>query len=452
MKIIVTLILSLSTFILYAQDISMTITQDNLALVKETRSLTLVEGINSVQVKNLPFQLDPKSVYFFFTDHSIKLREYYFAFDLENTQTMLEKIRGESIRVLHPDLGTVQGKLISVQSGMLVIQTTDGELRVINNYGDTQFVIEKSDSQDDLVTMPTLFCSLGSQSNMKDKTEISYLTTGINWNADYTAIIDETEKQLSLSTRALISNYSGKNFVNIDLSLLAGKIHRSPKSHVGAASSRNQGMYDILAMEAESDFQESSSFEYHSYHLGRNISLENHQQKVLPLYPIQNTEISKIYTYHYQKDPTGISVVLSTLNSEEKGLGQPLPGGSVRILKKDNDRLIILGEDNLPHTAVGEEIKLKIGQAFDIMAERTVLERKREGKNNEKMKISITFRNRKVDNIEILVTEPITRRYDYRILSSNIEVHKKEAKQIEFIVPVKANQMNSLEYEILYSW
>jgi hypothetical protein len=156
--------------------------------------------------------------------------------------------------------------------------------------------------------------------------------------------------------------------------------------------------------------------------------------------------------YHYQKDPTGISVVLSALNSKEKGLGQPLPSGSVRILKKDYNRLIILGEDNLPQTAIGEEINLKIGQAFDIMAERTVLERKKEGKNNEKMKISITFRNRKDENIEILVTEPITRRYDYRILSSNIEVHKKEAKQIEFIVPVKAKQMNTLEYEILYSW
>jgi len=86
------------------------------------------------------------------------------------------------------------------------------------------------------------------------------------------------------------------------------------------------------------------------------------------------------------------------------------------------------------------------------MAERKILDRKREGKNNEKMKIIIDFRNRKDEDIEILVTEPITRRYDYRILSSNIKVHKKEAKQVEFIVPVKANQTNKLEYEILYSW
>jgi hypothetical protein len=437
---------------IFAQDISMTITQENLALVKETRALTLQKGMNSLLIEDLPFQLDPTSVNFFFADQSIKLQEYYFVFDLENTNRMLEKIRGKSIRVLHPDLGTVQGKLISNQSGMLVIQTADGELRVINNYSDTQFVIEKSDSPDDLVTKPTLFCSLESKSNSKDKTEISYSTTGINWNADYTAIIDESEKRLSLSTKAVISNYSGKKFENLDLSLLAGEINRSPKSRVGVASSRNQGMNDILTMTAGSDFQESSSFEYHTYHLGRNITLENHQQKVLPLYSIQETDISKIYMYHYQKDPTGISVVLSALNSKEKGLGQPLPSGSVRILKKDYNRLIILGEDNLPQTAIGEEINLKIGQAFDIMAERTVLERKKEGKNNEKMKISITFRNRKDENIEILVTEPITRRYDYRILSSNIEVHKKEAKQIEFIVPVKAKQMNTLEYEILYSW
>ena len=68
------------------------------------------------------------------------------------------------------------------------------------------------------------------------------------------------------------------------------------------------------------------------------------------------------------------------------------------------------------------------------------------------MKISIDFRNRKKEDIEIVVTEPITRRYEYRILSSNINVHKQEANQVEFIVPVKANETNTLDYEILYSW
>ena len=112
----------------------MTITQENFALIKELRSATLNKGNNMLVIDNLPSQLDPSSVDFFFSNASIKLKEYHFAFDLENTQTVLEKSKGKSIRVLHPELGTVQGKLVSVDAGMLVIQTADGELRIITNY------------------------------------------------------------------------------------------------------------------------------------------------------------------------------------------------------------------------------------------------------------------------------------------------------------------------------
>jgi hypothetical protein len=451
MRIIVPFIISLLGVVLFAQDISMTITQDNLAVVKETRQLTLQKGINSVLIQDLPFQIEPTSVNFVFTDQSIKLYEYSFAFDLENTEMMLEKTLGKSIRILHPDLGTVQGKLISVQSGMLVIRTADGELRVITNYGETQFIIEKSDYQADLVIEPTIFCSLESKSNSREKTNISYSTTGINWSAEYTAIIDETEKQVSLSTRAVISNYSGKKFQNLDLLLLAGEINRSSQLRSRVASSRYQEM-EMFTKASESDFQESTSFDYHSYHLDRNITLENQQQKIVPLYPTKNTDITKIYTYHYQKDPKGISVEILALNSKDHGLGHPFPAGTVRIYKVEDNRLLILGEDKISHIPVNEEVKLKIGQAFDIIADRKVMDRKKEGKNSEKIKIAIEFRNRKNEDVEILVTEPITRQSDYRILSSNIDVHKKEAKQVEFIVPVKANQTNSLVYEILYSW
>jgi len=450
--LISSIIILLFCISVFAQNISMTVTQDNLALVKETRSLDIQKGSNSIQLNDLPTLLEPTSINFFLTDQSVKLREFFFAYDLENTETMLQKSIGKSIRALHPDLGTVQGELISVQSRMLVIQTTDGELRVITDYTTTQIVIEKSDLQENLVLQPTLFCSLESKSKSKIETEISYLTTGLNWQTEYTAIINESEEELSLSTRAIISNYSGKQYKDCKLLLLAGEINKPQKLRRGITRSGVQKMNDMITMASEPNFQESENFEYHSYRLERPFNLENYQQKVVPLYPTKKTTISKIYTYHYQKNPRSISVIISAPNTTDSGLGHPFPAGVVRIYSVDEDRLLILGADNISHIPVGEEVKLKIGQAFDIMAERIVLDRKREGKNSEKMKISIEFRNRKNEDIEIVVTEPITRQSDYRILSSNIDVHKKEAKQVEFIVPVKANQKNKLEYEILYSW
>ena len=133
-------------------------------------------------------------------------------------------------------------------------------------------------------------------------------------------------------------------------------------------------------------------------------------------------------------------------------MGNPLPSGTVKIYGIDNDQLVILGENRISHTPVEEEVKLEIGKAFDIKAERKVLDRKKEGKNSEKMKIEVEFRNWKSEDVEILVTEPFTRRTDIRILSSNYDIHHKEAKHVEFIVPVKAKQTNRLEYEVLYTW
>ena len=451
MKIVIILSIFFLYLSVFAQDISLTITQSNLALIKEKRELTLKEGNNSIQLVDLPSQIDPTSIVFSFEKQSIKLKEYFYAYDLQSNQTLLEKSVGKTIRILHPEHGTVQGKLIAVHATTLVIQTSDGELRVITNYNNIQFIIERSELEDGLILNPTLVCYIESGSTSKTKTDFNYITSGLNWATEYTAVIDETEKQMSLNTRAAISNYSGKKYNNCKILLLAGELNRGPVlRHQGLIN--YQTMSDLSTASAESDFQQSTSFEYHSYRLDRTISLQDQQQKVLPLYPEANLDISKIYTYNHRKDPDGIDVMISAKNSKKNGFGKPLPAGDVRIYKQEKGDLLILGEDNISHIPADEEIELKIGQAFDIVAQREILERKREGKSSEKMKISINFRNRKNENIKIHVTEPVVRRGDYRILSTNIEASKKLADHIEFIVPVKSNQTNKLEFEILYNW
>ena len=452
MKSVVILSIFLFGFTLSAQDISITVTQENLALVQETRSFSLKKGINSILIENLPAQIDQSSVNFSFKDQSISLREYSYAYDLQSTQMMLEKSLGKTIRLIDADHGTVLGKLIAVQSTSLVLQSTDGELRVITNYNNAHIIFDKSDLYTDLVSNPTIFCSLESSLNGNADTRITYATLGMDWSTEYTAIIDDTEKQLSLLTQAIISNFSGKNYKDCKLLLIAGEINRPPTPRRSVAGVGLQTMNDMISTAAESDFEESTSFEYHSYRLDRNINLKNQQQKVLALYPETEIDISKKFTYNHQKDPTGISIIISAINSKKNGFGKPLPAGRVRVLKKDQNGLLILGEDNISHIPVEEEIKLNIGQAFDVVAQRQILERNREGKNSEKMKISINFRNRKKEDIEIHVTEPIARRGNFRILSSNIKVHKKSANKVEFIVPLKTNQSNILEYEILYNW
>ena len=145
-------------------------------------------------------------------------------------------------------------------------------------------------------------------------------------------------------------------------------------------------------------------------------------------------------------------MVIATENSKANGLGMPLPSGKVRIYKKDGPDLEFIGEDRIDHTARDEKINIEIGKAFDIVAERKILERKKMGQKSEKMHISIELRNHKNEDIEVQVVEPIYTYRNYEILESNYKPVKKDAKAIEFKIPVKANASSTLIYQILYTW
>jgi hypothetical protein len=184
----------------------------------------------------------------------------------------------------------------------------------------------------------------------------------------------------------------------------------------------------------------------------RKVTLANMVEKQISFFPPLNIKISKSFNYNYQKDAENIAVIVTAKNTDKNGLGFPLPMGRVRIYKESSAQRLILGEDNIGHIPVDEDMEIKVGNAFDIKAERTIVERTREGKNSEKNQIEIEFRNRKSEDIEILVTEPIPRHRDSRIISSNYKVYRKLADQIEFMIPVQAGESTSLNYEILYTW
>ena len=130
----------------------------------------------------------------------------------------------------------------------------------------------------------------------------------------------------------------------------------------------------------------------------------------------------------------------------------PLPTGKVRIYKKDGTELEFIGEDRIDHTARDEQIKIEIGKAFDVVTERKIVERKKTGEKSEKFYITIEIRNHKKENISVQVIEPVLGYRNYEILKSNFKPVKKDAKAIEFLIPVAANSSSMLNYELLYTW
>jgi hypothetical protein len=450
MRIIFTVILInlLAINSLIGQSLSITVTNNNLALVNETRSIEVKEGTNIKKISNLPQLLDPTSVHITTKKAAFEVIEQNFEYDLLNANKILNKSINQMIRISHPNGGTIRGTLLSSDGSNIVLETEEKELRIIPRNQEQQIILEDfNKTSSGLITQPTLVWLLHADKTSQTNAEVSYLTAGLTWHTEYVALLNENDSEADITAWVSLDNTCGKSFENSRLKLMAGDIHlitdRRPV--------QPRKMY-LEATAAKATFEEKEFFEYHLYSLDRPTTIKNNQTKQIQLFPSTKAKVSKIFQYNYREDVKKVSVIISTENSKANGLGMPLPTGKVRIYKKDGSDLEFIGEDRIDHTARDERIKIEIGKAFDVIAERKIAERKKTGKQSEKFHITIEIRNHKKENISVQVIEPVFGYRNYEILKSNFNPVKKDAKAIEFLIPVKANSASTLNYELLYTW
>jgi len=447
------MILVLSLFLvcsLIAQDIAITVTNQNLALVREERTLALDKGKSTVEVTDVPGLIDATSVHIKGLDNEFAVLEQNFEYDLMDANKVLNKSLGKTVMISHPESGTVKGELLFADGANAILKTSEGELRIIPRNKEQQVILEEYDpKKSGLIIKPTLVWLLESGKKKKSKTEISYLTRGLNWHAEYVAILNKDDSELDLSSWVSLDNKSGKTYENTQLKLMAGDLNLLSRYDRRAGGVLD----DRMLMKAEaSQFTEKEFFEYHLYTLARRTTIKNNQTKQVQLFNPTNADCQKIYNYNYQKDAKKVRVLVNFKNEKSNGLGIPLPKGKVRIFKKDADNMEFIGEDLIDHTPKNEKLKLEIGKAFDIRAERKVVEKNRLGKNSEKQKIEIIIKNHKNEDINVLVTEPIGGYRTWKITKSSHKVKEKDSAKAEFLIPVKANAESTFNYEVMFNW
>jgi len=445
-------IIMLSLFLvgsLFSQDISITVTNQNLALVKENRDLTLTKGKSRVEVTDVPSLIDATSVHISSVKNNFSVLEQNFEYDLIDANKILHKSLEKNIILTHPKSETVRGELLFSDGSTVILKTADGQLRIIPRNNEQQVILEEYDPEKSgLIIKPTLVWLLDSEINGKTSSEISYLTSGLNWHAEYVSILNEDDSKMDLSSWVSLNNKSGKTYQNTQVKLMAGDLNIVTR----ADGRYRAGRTGIMADASKGQFEQKEFFEYHIYKLSRKTTIKNNQTKQIQLFEPAVAKVKKIYNYNYQKDAQKVSVIVRFKNENSNGLGLPLPKGKVRIFKKDNEDLEFIGEDRIDHTAKDEVVKIVTGKAFDIKAERKVIERKKLGSHSEKQVIEIQLRNHKSEAIEVLVTEPIGAYRSWEIIKSSYPVKEKDANKAEFSVAVKSNDESTLTYEIIYNW
>ena len=442
MKPAIVLLLMLTTGLsaIHAEEISLTVYNRDLAVVKIADEMSFEKGRQTVTFTGVADKIDPTSVRFSAKEDGVNIIEQNYRYDLVNSKKILQRYIDNTIAVRLKDGELIEGALQSA-SGDVVIQGGDGKLNIVK--GDAVERYEFPELPEGLVTRPTLFWEMYSKRAVgKTPTEVSYMTRGFSWHAEYTAVVDDDDSGLELSSWVSINNTSGATFNGASLKLVAGDIHR-------ISEPRPRMKREMLAMQADEaapgGFEERGLFEYHLYELQGKTTVNNAEIKQIALFDPAGVKANKLFVYNARKNTTKVSVNVEFTNSDKDGLGIPLPAGKVRVYKKDVDGgLEFVGEDTIDHTPKNEKAKLMLGYAFDIRGERKVTDSKRISQRIREETIEISLRNRKDEPVVVAVVENLWG--DWEIRDSSMEYKKKDAYTVWFTVTVPADSEAAITY------
>ncbi len=433
---------------------SITIYNDNLGLVKDVRSIGLKNGVQNLWFEGVAGQIDATSVHIRSLDapNALRVLEQNFEYDLISPDKLMEKYIGQPVEIImtHADGGTETTKATLVgNQGGYVYQLENGKIAV-NPPGHVVLPALPSG----LISKPSLVWMLDA-SKTKQSVEASYLTGGIGWKADYVAVLAADDSKLDLSGWVTINNNSGATYTDASLKLVAGNVNRVQPEYRPMAKG-GIAMADMAAERAQ--FQEESFFEYHLYTLERKATLKDNQTKQIELLSAEDVKAKKtfvvsaqnIYWFYKSGDieKPKVGAYISVENSRKNQMGMPLPKGTVRVYKQDSKgALQFIGEDAIDHTPEDETIRVKLGDAFDVVAERiqTGYEVVSSG-HVYRSSYKVTLRNHKSENITVSVVEPVGG--DWTITQSSHKYEKETAQRIRFDVPVASKGNAELTYTV----
>jgi hypothetical protein len=417
------------------RDLRITVYNSNLGLVSDQRSLEMPSGQGTVEITDVPAQIDPTSVHLKPLKGSAEVLEQNFQYDLANPDRILERYLDQPVEAVVKEGSLKSGNLLSFDGTSLVLRGADGAVSLVTREQIVDLRFPKL--PEGLRTRPTLVWLMQSSQGGATPVELSYLTGGLNWHAEYVAVSNETDTSMDLSAWISLENTSGASYPDAELQLIAGEVQRvQPPQPILMRGGRNEA---AMMAPMSKGFEEESFFEYHLYTLDRRTTIADRETKQVSLFPTATTPVKKLYEYNGQRDAKKVRVVLETKNSKELGLGMPLPAGKVRVYKKDSrGDLQFVGEDQIDHTPKDEKVRLGVGSAFDVVGERKELAVDQISDRVQDRTIEVRIRNHKTEKVQVVVQENFYG--DWKILSSSLPGVKKDAATAEFLLDVAPDQ------------
>jgi hypothetical protein len=442
--------------------VAVTVYNDGRGLVREERDIDLSAGLNEVRFMEVAQQIQAPTVRVAPIEGApFTVLEQNYEYDLLSPAKLLDKFVGQTVTLVQQKMAnnstveeSLEAKLLSNNAG--TVWEIDGKIVVNPPYSRMIF----PNVPDNLIAKPTLVWQIEAARAGKRKIEASYITGGMQWSADYVLSLDASEERGGLQGWVTINNNSGATYTDAKLKLVAGDVHKAQPPV--RQMSKEELLSDVPRAASINAFQEEGLFEYHLYTLGRPSTIKNAQTKQIQLLQAEGIGITKDYvlsggTQYFRSVWSGpatkekVAVFIGFKNTEATpGLGQPMPKGIIRVFKKDRSGSPqLIGEDNIDHTPRNEEIKLELGNAFDIVAERRQTDFRhlsnRPGAVFESAH-EIRIRNQKDTPVTVRVVEPMGG--EWTMLETSLPNEKTAAFESQWQVPVAAGGEAVLTYRV----
>ncbi|HJW27521.1 MAG TPA: DUF4139 domain-containing protein [Rhodocyclaceae bacterium] len=434
---------------------AITVYNDDLALVKERRKISLPGGLTRLSLREVSGQMRPETALLRAVGgHPLTLVEQNFDFDLLTPGKLLEKYVGREVTVIrsHPTTGEERREKATVLSanngtvlrfadrietgapGRIVFDTVPANLR-------------------DRPTLSVLLEAAGGPQSL----ELSYLTGGLSWKADYVANLSPDSRQMDLSGWVTLTNRSGTGYDNASLQLVAGTVNRlRPKEPI-----MPYAMAAPAPVPRRLEVAQEALMDYHLYSFERPTSIADNQTKQLALLSASAIPVRRSYLlagsdWYYRERYGQIGQKLKPavmVEFDNKGgqLGKPLPAGVVRVYAKDSKGAAqFVGEDRIEHTAKNETVKLRLGEAFDITAERKQTAYRKLADNLAESSYRIDLRNAKDEPVTVRVQEPLPG--DWEMVQESQRHTRESSRVAAWNVEVPANGAAVLEYTVRTKW
>mgnify|MGYP006278679931 FL=1 len=433
--------------------VQLTVYNHNLGLVKDIRSLPLEAGQGELRFMDVAAHILPASVQVnaLNQEHPFTVLEQNYEYDLMNADKLLDKYVGKTIKIM--DWNRYQDRKEVVEAELL--SNNQGQVYRIDDeiyLGHPGYKILPK-VPDNLISKPTLTWLYANPTAGRQELEVSYLTENISWKADYVLKLQADDSLGKLTGWVTLDNQSGGTYHQAELKLVAGDIHR-----VQPENRQQERLMKSMQAASAPQFEEESFFEYHLYDLQRKTTVKNRQTKQISLLTADGIALHKEYRVTGTKNAflqkrggrdhrEPVKVFIGFKNSRDNNLGMPLPGGLVRLYKQDSAQsLQFIGEDSIDHTPKNERVRLLIGEAFDLVAERRQTEYRRISSRLHESAWEIRLRNRKQEPVSIAVIEPMTG--NWQVLEASHPYTKQDAFTLKFSVDVQPDTQVTIRYKL----